>query len=128
MPLKVQVAVTVEAGADDGERDELTGKLRRELRRLDVDAVDRPHGQTPDGTRAIDMAQIGELLVTLATTATALGSLVAAVRSWLTAHGGGTVKLTIGGDSLEITGALSEEQRRLVDAWIKAHASSPAGP
>ena len=36
---RIKVAVLVEAGGDERERDALTAKLRRELLRLNVDAV-----------------------------------------------------------------------------------------
>ena len=119
----VQVTLIVEAGADARERDESTTKLRREILNLNVHTVERPSaGDAPPGTRAIDLAQIGTLLVTLTSTATAVATLVTAVRSWLEARpGGGTVKMQIGGDTLEISGTLSEEQKRLVATWIAAH-------
>ena len=118
----VQIALTVEAGADAREREELTLRLRRELRQLSGASVERPvGGEAPPGTRAVELAQVGQLLVTLGGAATAVGALVAAVRSWLAAQGSGTVKMTIGGDTIEITGQLSAEQRWLMDTWIEKH-------
>jgi hypothetical protein len=119
----VQVTLVLETEADARELEELTARLRRELLALDVEAVERaPAGPAPEGTRAVDLAAIGTLLVTLGKGAAALAPLVAAVRSWLSARGAGTVKMQIGGDTIEVTGALSAEQRALVDAWIAAHA------
>lgn len=118
---KIRVAVLVEAGGDARERDELTTRLRRELLRLDVDAVERPPtGVAPPGTRAVDLASVGALLVTLAQTTGALTALVTAVRAWLGAHGSGTVKLSVGGDTIEVSGQLTDAQKDLVAAWIKA--------
>ena len=120
----VRVTLVLETDGDARELEELTSKLRRELLRLDVDAVERaPAGPAPDGTRAVDLAAIGTLLVTIGKGAAALAPLVAAVRSWLSARGSGTVKMQIGGDTIEVTGALSPEQRMLVETWIKAHAA-----
>jgi hypothetical protein len=34
------------------------------------------------------------------------------------------VKIEIGGDTLELTGASDEMQKRLVDDWIQRHATS----
>jgi len=46
------------------------------------------------------------------------------VRGWLTRSGGRrTVRLEIGGDVLELTGTTSAVQERLVDEWIRAHAT-----
>jgi Effector Associated Constant Component 1 len=120
---KVQVTLVLDAGDDAREREDLTSTLRRELLQLDVDAVERVSaGDAPPGSRAIDMAQIGTLLVTVGNTATGLTALITAVRSWLGTRGNGTVKMQIGGDTLEITGHLSEDQKAVVAMWIKAHA------
>jgi hypothetical protein len=119
----VHVTLVLEADGDAREVEETTARLRRELLSLDVDAVERaPAGAAPEGTRAVDLAAIGTLIVTLGKGAAALAPLVAAVRSWLAARGAGTVKMQIGGDSIEITGNLSADQRMLVEAWIAAHA------
>ncbi len=119
----VHVTLVLDTDGDARELEELTARLRRELLRLDVDAVDRaPAGPAPEGTRAIDLAAIGTLIVTIGKGAAALAPLVAAVRSWLSARGTGTVKMQIGPDIIEVTGTLSPEQRMLVDTWIKAHA------
>ena len=82
-------------------------------------SASRPATHLAD-TRAVDLAQIGTLLVTLGQTTGAITALVSAVRAWLGARGTGTVKLTVGGDTIEVTGHLSDEQKALVGAWIKA--------
>jgi hypothetical protein len=52
-------------------------------------------------------------------------SLVQTVRGWLTRSGNKrTVRLEIGGDVLELTGTTSAVQERLVDEWIRTHATS----
>jgi hypothetical protein len=71
------------------------------------------------------VAAIGALAVSLHPTATLLMSLVQTVRGWLTRSGGKrTVRLEIGGDVLELTGTTSAVQERLVDEWIRAHATN----
>jgi len=103
-------------------------QLRRELGELDVDSVTGlQSGAAPDGTRAGPVAALGALAVSLHPTATLLVSLVQTVRGWLSRSGGKrTVRLEIGGDVLELTGTTSAVQERLVDEWIRAHASDEA--
>lgn len=118
----VQVKLVVEAGEDSQERDEITTRLRRDLLQLNVDSVERlSEGEAPAGTRAVDIAAIGTLLVNIGQGVAALTPLVTAVRSWLAARGSGTVKMQIGADTIEVSGNLSDHQKTLVDAWIKAH-------
>jgi hypothetical protein len=118
--LGVQVAV-----GPDGDADELaqaTSQLRRELLDLDVDAVEMPRaGEPPPGSKAVDVAALGALLVNLADPQL-LAAVVAAVRSWLGGSSRRSIKLELGGDALELTGVSSKEQRRLTDEWLARHA------
>jgi hypothetical protein len=60
------VALSVEGG-DPVELDELTRQLRAEMNELEVDSVEQVSaGQAPGGTKAVDMAALGQLAVTLA--------------------------------------------------------------
>jgi hypothetical protein len=54
-----------------------------------------------------------------------LASIVEGVRSWLQRQSARSVKLTLDGDSLEVTGVSSEEQDRLVELWIARNANRP---
>jgi hypothetical protein len=117
--LRVQVAV-----GPDGDPEEITQatlRLRRELLDLDVEAVQVPHGgEPPPGSRAVDVAALGALVVNLADSQL-LAAAVAAVRSWLSGSPRRSIKLEIGGDALELTGVSSKEQRRLADEWLARH-------
>jgi hypothetical protein len=54
-------------GGDAAELDELTRQLRAEVEELNVDSVDRVSaGVAPEGTKALDLAVIGQMAVTLA--------------------------------------------------------------
>ena len=67
------------------------------------------------------------LSVSLAPGLQVLGSVVAVVRDWLRRSGSGrTVKITIDGDTIELTGASDEVQQQLVDAWVRKHAGADA--
>ena len=109
--------------ADPAEIDEITAKLRRELLELDVESVERaPAGEAPEGSRGIALA-LGALVVKFAAPKL-LAAVVAVIKGWASRHGGArSVKLTMNGDSLEVTAASSEEQDRLIEAWIDRHSS-----
>jgi hypothetical protein len=119
--LGIQVAVGPDADAE--EVAEATLQLRRELLDLDVEAVELPRaGDPPPGTRAVELAALGALVVTFAQSPL-LGPVVAAVRSWLAGSPQRSIKLELDGDALELTGLSSNEQRRLVDEWLRRHES-----
>jgi hypothetical protein len=117
--LGVQVAV-----GPDGEAEEVAQaalQLRRELLDLDVDAVEVPGaGEPPPGSRAVDVAALGALVVNIADSQL-LAAVVAAVRSWLAGSSRRSIKLQLGGDALELTGVSSKDQRRLTDEWLARH-------
>lgn len=108
--------------ADNERLDELTLALRRELLELDVDAVAPVSaGQAPAGSRGFDVAAVGALLVTLSSSASAVGSLIATVRGWLKhAPAGRTVELAIGDKSIKLSGATNEQQERLIEEFLRS--------
>jgi hypothetical protein len=122
--LRVQLG---EEGADAERLDVLTGFLRRELLELDVqDVTALSAGRPPAGTRAVDVAAVGALLVTLGKSAEGLRAVVAAVRKWL-ARGSTvkrTVRLEIGGDVLELSEATAADQDRLIGLFVSRHSIS----
>src|SRR3954462_5126376 len=113
--------LVTEDGADAERVDLLTGHLRRDLDQLDVDDVrSLPGGVAPPGTRAFDVAVVGGLIVSLGTSAQALSSVLAAVRSWLSRSPGPvrTVRLELDGDVLELSQASASEQERLLERVV----------
>ncbi|WP_433160036.1 effector-associated constant component EACC1 [Kribbella sp. CA-247076] len=126
MGAEVRVGV-VEAGSDDARLEELALLLRQELLALDVRAVE-PYreGDVPDGTRGPGLAAIaGVLSVSLQPGLQVLGSVVSVVRDWLRRSGSGrTVKVTIDGDTIELSGANDAIQQQLVDAWVRKHTAA----
>jgi hypothetical protein len=117
--LGMQLAV----GPDDDAEEvaEATLQLRRELLDLDVDAVELPSGgEPPPGTRAVELAALGALVVTIGKSQL-LGPVVAAIRAWLAGSPQRSIKLELDGDTLELTGLSSQEQRRLTDEWLRRH-------
>jgi hypothetical protein len=109
--------------SDAQEVAEATLRLRRELLDLDVEAVELARaGEPPPGTRAVEVAALGALVVSVAKSQV-LVNVVAAVRSWLGGQQQRSIKLELDGDVLELTGVSSKEQRRLADEWLQRHTS-----
>jgi hypothetical protein len=120
-PATLGVQVGVGSDADDEEVAEATLQLRRELLDLEVDRVELASGgDAPPGTRGVELAALGALLVTVGQSQL-LGPVVAAVRSWLSGGPQRSIKLELDGDAIELTGVSSKEQRRLVDEWLRRH-------
>jgi hypothetical protein len=124
--LRIQVS---EDGADAERLDALTGYLRRDLIELDVnDVTALAAGPPPPGSRAIDAAAVGGLLVALGSSADGLGSVVSAIQAWL-GRGSGvrrTIRLELGGDALELSQASAADQERLIGLFISRHSEPPA--
>lgn len=116
-----------EEDADDARLDALTGYLREDLLRTDVDDVQRAAGgEAVPGSRALDVAAVGALVVTLGNTATSLKEVVATVRGWLSRGAGvrRTVKIEMDGDVLELSEVSAAEQDRLVNLFVDRHAKA----
>jgi len=119
------ISLTGVPGADAEDVAEATRQLRRELLELDVDSVEIPRSEDPPpGTRAVEVAALGALVVTIAQSPL-LATVVDTVRSWLARSRQGSIKLELGGDVLELTGISSDEQRRLTDEWLRRHQEVP---
>lgn len=119
------LALEVKASGDidSEELSALVRRLRSELLELDVDAV-RPvtAGDAPSGAKGIELLTLGGLLIDFVLQPEMLSSIVKGVHSWLRRQSEHSVKLTLDGDSLEVTGVSSEQQDRLIDLWVARHA------
>jgi hypothetical protein len=118
-----QLVVSInEGGADASRLEDLSLALRQDLLELDVDDVQPLRtGEAPAGTRAIDVAAVGALLVSLSSSAGAVTRVVDMLRGWLTRGSGGrTVELSIGDKTLKLSGASSEQQDRLVQEFLRS--------
>ncbi|CAA9544939.1 MAG: hypothetical protein AVDCRST_MAG79-2202, partial [uncultured Thermoleophilia bacterium] len=82
--------------ADDDDLDVGTAALRRQLLELDVAGVARPTAPAPEGTRGLDGATIGSLVVTLASQQAVLGAVLSTVASWVGRRGTRKVRIQIG--------------------------------
>lgn len=112
-----------DSDVDPEQLDELTQSLRRELLDLDVDSVEQATaGPAPAGTRGLELAAIGALLVQAQATADLLTKVVGVVRGWLRSgsRANRTLRLTIDGQSIELTHATDAQQQVLVDQFIRS--------
>ena len=122
-----ELSVEVQAGSDTDTEElaQLSGLLRAEFLDLDVDAVRQPvRGKAPEDAKGADLLAAGQLIVGLVASPEVLASIIDTVRSWLGRNRARSVKLTLDGDTLEVTGASSAEQQRLIDLWVTRHATN----
>ncbi len=123
--------VRIELFEPDGDEellDELTRGLRQELLELDVDAVEPVSaGPAPEGSKGLDLAAIGALLVTVKGSVTVVSSVVETVRAWLRRGSSPqrSLKITVEGRTLELSAATTEQQQQLVEEFLRSVA--PAG-
>ena len=121
--MSTTITLTIaEAGADSERLDQLTRTLRGELADLEIGEVRVPSlGAPPPGSRAIDVAAVGALVVLLNGSAELMGHVATLMRSWVgrgrTAR---VVEMTVGDKSLRISDASEEQQDRLIQEFIRA--------
>ena len=118
-----QMVVTVTEDDADAQRlEEITLALRSELLSLEVEDVRHVRqGEAPPGTRGLDVATAGALLVAINQSVPVVGGVVAAVRRWLA--GGShsrTVELTVGENTIRLDASTQEQQQALVDDFLRA--------
>ena len=117
--LRLQVA---EAGLDSEELADRATALVGELSQLDVDDISPvTEGEAPPGSKGLELATIGAMIVTLVRSREKLAEVVATVRDWLGRGGGGNVRLEIDGDVLEVSDVSAAERKKLIDTWVQRH-------
>jgi hypothetical protein len=120
---RLEISVALEPDADAAELDQATAQLREELLALDVDAVERPPGEPPPpGTRAVEAALLGTLLVGLGRET--IAAVVRTIEAWVARRSSRTVKVTLGEDSIELDNVSEADRRRLIESFVARHASS----
>jgi hypothetical protein len=111
--------------------EELTHHLRLELLELDVDSVSQPSaGPPPPGSKGLELAAIGALLVQVRGSVQVVSTVVSAVRSWLQrgSSPNRTLTVTIGERTLQLSAATAEQQQQLVDEFVRSLAGDSATP
>ena len=117
---KLILQVLPAADSDAEELADLAGELHAELLGVDAVSVDPLSAEgAPEGAKGLEtlagwlIAQVGTL--------DGLRATVAAIRGWAS-RTGRTVEVNIGGDVLKVTGATSQQQGEIIDAWLARHA------
>ena len=121
---EIQLLLNLDAGpeADDEELAEFTEKLREELLELDIQTIDYVSvGEAPARAKSGEPIILGKLLLTLAASGGVLTAILNVLQDWLTRYEERSVTLEIEGDKLQVTGISSEEQQRLINAWLTRH-------
>jgi hypothetical protein len=107
-------------GGDPVELDELTRQLRAEIAELDVDSVRQVStGAAPSGTKAVDMAAIGQMAVSLAPTV--VPPLFDLLKSWVERKPSTPVKVKVrvGRKTAEIEYDPTKTSAKDLDVLIK---------
>jgi hypothetical protein len=118
-----QMLVAVPDIVGDPDRlDQLSSALRRELLDLGVDDVTTvSNGTPPPGSRAVDAASAGMLLVAFQESLPMITGILGLVRSWwASTRDVGTVEISIGDQTLKLGAASPDQQDRLVDEFVAA--------
>jgi hypothetical protein len=109
------------ADSDAEELADLAGGLRAELLGVDAASVaPLTAAAAPVGAKGLDGTLAGWLLVQFGTP-DGLRAVMAAVGLW-TSRTRRTVEVSIDGDPLKVTGVTSQQQEKIIDAWLARHA------
>jgi hypothetical protein len=112
-----------ETGAAPDRIELLAGLLRAELSSIDDVQVGRAtSSNVPEGARSGEVVAAGALVVALGRSG-ALGVMIDLARRWLarSPSPGRTVKVQVGGDVLELSGASEAVEQQLVAAFVARH-------
>jgi hypothetical protein len=108
------------ADSDAEEMADLAGRLHAELLGVDAASVAPLTAEAaPEGAKGL--GTLGGWLLVQFGTLDGLRAVVAAVRGWAS-RTGRTVEVSIGGDVLKVTAVTSQQQEKIIDAWLTRHA------
>ncbi len=106
-------------GIDAEESAELTQRLRQQMLDLEVGKVEAVRsGTLPKGAKG-DVLSLTALAVTLAPAA--ITTMMGILQTWLSRHQQASVTVESGGEKLTLSGTLSGEQQKMVEAFFNRH-------
>jgi hypothetical protein len=119
-PLKLKLELHTAPETDAEAHGEMARQLRRQLMELETDRVNfTGPDAAPPGAKGDPV--LLRLAVTLAPAA--ITGVIHGVQAWLLRHKSTTITVESGGRKLTLTGDISEQQRTLVDDFLKQHES-----
>ena len=124
-----ELALRIDAGpdADDEELAQLALRLRADLDGVDEASVRLARGGSPEpGAKSAASVEWGTLLVSTVTSG-ALTAILRTANAWVARQRGGAISVRVGGDELVLTGASTEDQRRVVEDWLARRADGGLG-
>jgi hypothetical protein len=118
----LRLDIGLQPDAEAAELEDAALQLRLELLELDVEAVERPAGAAPPpGARGPEVALLGALLVNAGQGA--IRAVVRTIQGWVERTSSRSVKVTLDGDTIELTNASDDAQRQLVESFLARHAT-----
>jgi hypothetical protein len=112
------VLVSTEPPVDNEELAQLTARLQSELLALDVEQVEKARARDLPVDAKAGVAEVLGVLLVKAGPAV-VGPVVRTIKSWLARGRNRSAELVWKGNRLNVTGVSSEEQNRLIEAWIR---------
>ncbi|WP_248959086.1 effector-associated constant component EACC1 [Sphaerisporangium perillae] len=123
--LSLALVIVPEAGTEPEQAERLVRRLRGELAELDVESVGWAPGEAaPEGAKGADPLTLGAIVVALSASGGVFTALIDTVRDWLgRQQGRHRVAVTIDGDTIELERASPDQQRDLVEAYLRRHST-----
>ena len=119
---RLKVAIEGDPDADKAEIDHLTGQLRRHLLELEVQSVETVRStDVPAGAKPGELIVLGVLAVQLAPRV--LPAVVSFLSGWLKDRPVRELEMTMGGDTLKLTGISHQDQERALELFLSKHAT-----
>jgi membrane-associated two-gene conflict system component 1 (EACC1) len=121
------VSVLLEVEPDPELDPEMTERLIRQLRaelaELDVESVELgAGGAVPAGAKAADPVTLGAIVVALSASGGVFTTVIETLRDWLgRSSRRHRIAVTIAGDTIELERATAEQQRELLEAFVRRH-------
>jgi hypothetical protein len=123
-PKRLRLRIGIETR--DQQLEDARAELASELLGVRDEGGDQLRGESVlAGARGVDPRGLHTVVVAVGWQG--IRPLVRTVQSWVARRSSRSVKLEIGGDVLEVSGASSQDQARLIDAWIERHGESTTG-
>jgi len=118
--ITLQVTLNKDEHETDSDIAKLSQQLRSELLKLNIENVDYQRKENlVNGTKAGDIISWETLIITLAASGGVISTLINFILGWVKRNEGRGVTLELNGNKLEVTGLSANEQKELIETWLK---------